>query len=135
MDAGVVAALIETLAAQPDVVAAYLFGSAARGTAGPLSDLDVGLLAGDRHRAQAACERTTDALGRALRTSRIDVVSLASAPMPLRYHVVRDGSLVLCRDAAVVERFVTDTVLQYLDFKPLRDRAFQTMRSAILENR
>ena len=36
--------LAETLATEPAVVAAYLFGSLARGTAGPLSDVDVGLL-------------------------------------------------------------------------------------------
>ena len=129
------AALINTLAAEPDVVAAYLFGSLAHGTAGPLSDVDVGLLADDRRRAQAACERTMDGLCRQLRTSRIDVVSLREASMPLRYRVVRDGLLVLCRDPGVVERFVAETVLQYLDFKPLRDRAFEVMRGAILENR
>jgi hypothetical protein len=76
-----------------------------------------------------------DALCRRLRTSRIDVLSLQDAPMPLRYRVVRDGLIVLCRDARVVERFVTETVVQYLDFKPLRDRAFELMREAILENR
>ena len=74
------AALVETLAAEPDIVAAYLFGSLAQGTPGPLSDVDVALLAGDQRRTQAACERT-------------------------------------------------------MDFKPLRDRAFERMRSAILENR
>jgi hypothetical protein len=30
---------------------------------------------------------------------------------------------------------MTETVLQYLDFKPLRDRAFALVRDAILENR
>ena len=130
-----VAALVETLAAEPDVLAAYLFGSLARGLTGPLSDIDVGLLAHDRHRGQAACERTMDGLCRRLHTSRIDVVSLREVSVPLRYHVVRDGTVVLCGDAAALERFVTDTVLQYLDFKPLRDRAFEGMRERILENR
>ena len=73
-------------------------------------------------------------LCRRLQTSRIDVISLAGAPMPLRYHVVRDGSLVLCRDAAALERFIAESILQYLDFKPLRDRAFGLVRDAILEN-
>lgn len=76
-----------------------------------------------------------DALSRRLRTSALDVVSLADAPLPLRYRAARDGILVLGRDAAAVERFVTQTVLQYLDFKPLRDRAFAQVRAAILEQR
>ena len=129
------AALLETVEADSAIVAAYLFGSLAHGAAGPLSDVDIGLLVRDRREDRASCERTMDALCRRLRTSRIEVVSLADAPVPLRYRVVRDGTLVVCRDAAAVERFVTDTVLHYLDFKPLRDRAFEVMREAILENR
>ena len=128
-------AIVETLAAEPDVVAAYLFGSIARGTAGPLSDVDVGLLIAAGHRAGRIADRVTDALCRRLGTSRIDVVPLANAPMPLRFRVVRDASLVLCRDAAALERFITETVLQYLDFKPLRDRAFALLRGRILETR
>ena len=129
------AALLETLAAEPDIAAAYLFGSVARGTAGPLSDVDVGLLVSDAGDREAVCARITDALCRRLRSSHIDVVSLADAPMPLRYGVVRDGSLVACRDARVLERFIVDTVLQYLDFQPLRARAFERMRQSILESR
>ncbi len=127
------AALVETLATESRVVAAYLFGSLARGTAGPLSDIDVGLLVSDGSEGEAACARTMDALCRRLRTSRVDIVSLADAPVPLRYRVVRDGLLVACRDAASVERFVAETVLHYLDFKPLRDRAFALTRDAILQ--
>ena len=127
------AAIVEIAEAEPAISAAYLFGSLARGEAGALSDVDIGLLVGDRFADRAVCDRTMDALGRRLRTSRIDVVSLEAAPMPLRYRVIRDGMLVVCRDAALVERFVAETVRHYLDFKPLRDRAFQVMRAAILE--
>jgi predicted nucleotidyltransferase len=127
-------ALVETLASESRVVAAYLFGSVARGTVGPLSDIDVGLLVSDPSESEAVCSRTMDALCRRLQTSRLDVVSLTDAPVPLVYRVVRDGLLVACRDATVVERFVADTVLHYLDFKPLRDRALALMRDAILQH-
>ena len=129
------ATLVDILAAEPAVVAAYIFGSLARGVAGPLSDLDVGLLVMEADEAALACDRTMDALCRRLGTSRVDVVSLATVSMPLRYRAVRDGLLVLGRDAAVLERFIADTVLQYLDFKPLRDRAFGLVRDAILQGR
>jgi len=130
--AAVCAALVEIAEADSTIVAAYLFGSLARGVAGPLSDVDIGLLVHDREHDRAVCDRTMDALRRRLHTSRVEVVSLADAPLPLRYRVVRDGLLVASRDTAAVERFVTDTVLQYLDFKPIRDRAFEVMREAIL---
>jgi predicted nucleotidyltransferase len=125
----------ETLRDEPAVAAAYVFGSVARGTAGPLSDIDVALLVDDLRQRQAVCGRMTDALSRRLRAPRVDVISLADAPVPLRHRVVRDGRLVLRRDARLHERFVAETILQYLDFKPLRDRAFARMRDAILEDR
>lgn len=129
------AALRDTVRTEPAVVAAYVFGSVASGTAGPLSDIDVALLVHEPRERRAVCDRTMDALSRVLRTSRVDVISLADAPLPLRYRVVRDGRLVLRRDARLLERFVAETILHYLDFKPLRDRAFAHMRGEILEGR
>lgn len=133
--AGIVTeAIVETISTDSRIVAAYLFGSVARGIAGPMSDIDVGLLISDPSEAEAVCGRTMDAMSRRLGTSRLDVVSLVDTPVPLRYRVVRDGLLVTCRDPVVVERFVADTVLHYLDLKPLRDRAMVLTQNAILQN-
>lgn len=129
---GARAALSAAIASEPDVVAAYLYGSLTRGEAGPLSDVDVALLVSDPRTGEAVRARTTDALCRRLGTSRVDVVLLAESPPPLSYRVVRDGLLVASRDAAVLERFITRTVLQYLDFKPMRDRALDQVRQTIL---
>ena len=57
---GVQQAIVEILADQPSVIAAYLFGSVARGTAGPLSDIDVGLLFAGRPRANDEVLRPDD---------------------------------------------------------------------------
>lgn len=129
------AALREIVDAEPAIVAAYLFGSLAHDAAGPLSDVDIALLIRNREERRVVCERAMDALCRRLHTSRVDVVSLADAPAPLRYRIVRQGALVVCRDPAVLQRFVTETVLDYLDFKPLRDQAFAVMRESILADR
>jgi uncharacterized protein len=129
-------AIRDALADVASVSAAYLFGSVATGTAGPMSDLDVGLLIDDAplERVQVAA-RIADALSRRLRTSRVDVVSLSDAPVALRYRVVREGALVVSRHPAALERFITDSVMHYLDFKPVRDRAFAIQRAAILGDR
>jgi len=119
----------EVLDAEPTVHLAYLFGSVARGTAGPLSDIDIGVVLSDCGGALGALE---DALADRLGTDRVDLVSLTSTPYPLRYRVVRDGRVLLCRDAVLRERFEVDAILHYLDFKPLRDRAFAQVRAAIL---
>jgi predicted nucleotidyltransferase len=129
------AALDEILGAEPAVLAAYVFGSVARGgVVGPLSDIDVGLLVADGDAARV-CDRISDGLCRRLQTSSVDVISLATAAMPLRYRVIRDGVLVLRRDPASFERFFAETVRHYLDFKPVRDRAFGDVRDAILADR
>lgn len=112
------------MTSEPGVAAAYLFGSVARGTAGPMSDVDVALLLTGED-PEDVVARVTDDLARRLLTSRIDLVSLSAAPIPLRYHVLRDGLLVVSQDQKGLERFIVTSVLQYLDFKTLRDRALQ----------
>jgi predicted nucleotidyltransferase len=120
------------LEAEPSVLVGYLFGSVAEGRDGPLSDVDVAvLLAADPDREIEG--RLLDRLVTELRTDRVDLVSLARAPAPLRYRVVRGGRRLLCRDEVARERFEVRTVLRYLDFQPLRDRALRAVRNAILE--
>ena len=119
----------EVLDAEPSVRLAYLFGSVARGTAGPLSDIDIGVVFLDGGTALGTLE---DRLVERLKTDRVDLVSLAVAPVPLRYRVVRDGRLLLCRDGVLRERFEVDAIRRYLDFKPLRDGGFALVRDAIL---
>lgn len=113
-------------------VLGYVFGSVASGRLGPLSDVDVGVLLPKEAEREAVHGEIQDSLCRALRTDRVDLILLDTAPAPLRYRVVRDGKLVLCRDERCRERFESESVLEYLDFKPLRDQMFRTAREAIL---
>jgi len=129
------AAARERLAAALDrepVVAAYLFGSQARGTPGPLSDVDVAVwtygtgedplglrLAG------LACE--------ALRTDEVDLVVLDDAPPLLRHRVLRDGMRLVDRDPTERVRREAWTYVEYLDTQPLRDELARGLRNAIQE--
>jgi predicted nucleotidyltransferase len=124
-------AIERAVAGEADVLAAYLFGSLARGTAGMLSDIDIGLLLAAGVDGDPVCDRVMERLASDLRTDRIDVVPLRQAPLPLRYRVVSEGVVVLSRSPAALERFFVESVLQYLDFKVLRDRAFKTQSAAI----
>jgi len=68
-----------------------VFGSAARGTDQPRSDVDVGVrLQDDAPAARRALEL---ALGRSLRRE-VDVVYLDEAPPLLRFQIARDGVLI-----------------------------------------
>jgi hypothetical protein len=124
---------VEILRADEEVALGYLFGSQAASAAGPLSDVDVGVIFRAGTNVEIAHGELLDALVRALATDRVDLVVLDRAAPPLRYRVIRDGKLIHCIDEAIRVRFETDTVMRYLDFKPLRDRAFRWARKAILE--
>ncbi len=106
----------------PRVIAIYLFGSYARSTEGPLSDVDIAiLLEPDTDRAihEALAIDYTNAVLSALRTDEVDVVVLNAAPLPLRHRVIRDGVLLLDRAPATRRMFEVQALSSYLDFKPV----------------
>jgi hypothetical protein len=115
------------------ITLAYLFGSRARGTSGPLSDFDVAVLLTPEASRERASGELVDGLVRLLKSERVDLILLDRAPIPLRYQIVRDGKLLFSDDEKARERLVTETVMRYLDFQPIRDRAFRVARAAVLE--
>jgi predicted nucleotidyltransferase len=109
--------------APADVVAVYLFGSLARGTASPKSDVDLGLLLrrppastleGRMLDYEAELERT---IGRP-----VQAVVLNDAPPDLAYRVLRDGLVLLERDRAARLRFEVRTRNLYFDLLPVLTR-------------
>jgi uncharacterized protein len=103
-----------------EIVAAYLFGSVARGTAGARSDLDVAVLYADRPPATLAglpldLERRLERLeGRP-----VQVIVLNTAPVGLVHRVLRDGLLLLDRDPSARIRFEVRARNQFFDLQPL----------------
>jgi predicted nucleotidyltransferase len=115
--------LLEYLAAQPDVVAAYVFGSVAQGRARPQSDVDIAvLLAADldeetrfdrRLRLGWEVERL---IGRPT-----DLVVLNDAPPLLQHQVLKHGRLIFERDRAARVEFEVRAGQIYADLKPMYD--------------
>ena len=117
------------------VVVAYLFGSQARGDAGPLSDVDVAiLLEGDLSPGEALSLRLRlmEAIGRALCVERVDVVVLNGAPHLLQHRVIRDGRVLFCRDELARVRYEFRVLRDYLDFRYFEDKYFQAVEGRIL---
>ena len=104
-----------------EVLEAYLFGSAATGSAQAHSDIDVAVYVGEPRPAASAfgySAELTAALMSALRTDRVDLVILNEAP-PLLYHrVLRDGVRVLSRDLAATTTREGQALSRYCDFVP-----------------
>jgi len=116
--------LAEELAAVDDrLVAAYLFGSVARGMDSPSSDVDVGILLQTASSDELNGLRLTleGDLERALR-QRTQVVVLNNAPPDLVHRVLRDGRLLLDRDRGARIRFEVRTRNEYFDLLPILNR-------------
>nr|HID14928.1 nucleotidyltransferase domain-containing protein [Anaerolineae bacterium] len=105
------------------VVLAYLFGSQARGEAGPLSDVDVAVLFGPDVPENERFDRVLHLigeLGSLFHRNDVYVVDLAEAPPLLRHRVYYDGRLLYCADDAERVRFETTALRDYVDTEPLR---------------
>lgn len=111
----------------PGLVAAYLFGSRARGTACPDSDVDVALLF-DRAAQPSAAARDRAAarhgadLVAATHRGDVDVVVLNDAPPELAATVVRDGRPLYTADAAAERAFARYALLRHADLLPFLER-------------
>jgi predicted nucleotidyltransferase len=123
MDLATVSEQLRTFfAARKDVVAAYLFGSVARGDARATSDVDVGVLlargepetAADYDPVFRLQEELADCLGR-----EVDVVVMNGAPLDLLHRVLRDGVRVHDGDPLARMEFELRVRTQYFDFLPL----------------
>lgn len=101
--------------------AVYLFGSRARDTSGPGSDVDLALLYPEVPESQ-----TLDSLPLSLKGdlekllgASVDIVVLNTASPDLCHRVFRDGIVLLDRDRRSRLRFEVKKRNEYLDFVPV----------------
>jgi len=114
---------LDELFERRSVTLAYLYGSQARGDAGPLSDVDVAVLfesdvSGSERFNQVL--RLMGELGSLFGRDDVNVVDLATASPLLRHRIYYQGRLLYRADAATQVRFETETLRDYVDTKPLR---------------
>ena len=103
---------------------AYLFGSQAKKTAGPLSDVDIAFIFNEEISPEEYFDKELQlahALRARLQVGRVDLVNLAQTQDPLlRYRAVLDGQLIYAIDEK--ERFALEdrAMKEYEDTKYLR---------------
>jgi predicted nucleotidyltransferase len=103
------------------VVFAYLFGSQAKGEAGPLSDIDLAIGFDEAVGQNERFDLRLEVLGELtdlFRTDDIDLVVLNDAPPLLAHRILREGRLLFSTDDKTRVAFETSAVLKYLDWKP-----------------
>ena len=108
------------LAADPRIKFAYLFGSTARGSAGPLSDLDIAVFLDCRFDLFSCRLKIMESLARAIKTERFDLVVLNDATPLLCHEAIKDG-IILKEDRPRRVMFESRAVREYLDTAYLRE--------------
>ncbi len=117
--------ITDILRGVPEITQAYVFGSVARGEAGPSGDLDVAVSGAHPLTAdvrKALVERLAEATGRA-----IDLVELDTAGEPLLGEILREGIRLKGNDdqhASLMSRHIFDTE----DFLPYVERLLKERR-------
>jgi len=115
--------LRESLSAVDGIVAAYVFGSVARGTDKPASDLDVGLLYDTAP--QSTLEnrpfRLEAELGQQLERP-VQLVVMNDAPVDLVHRILRDGILLFDKSPSRRIAFEVRSRNAYFDLLPILER-------------
>jgi predicted nucleotidyltransferase len=118
---GNLAKLLAARAEKEGIAAAWLFGSVARGTARPDSDVDVGVLY------QEDPPRTLAGIGQVFNLEEdlteatdlpIQVVNLNNAPVDLIIRVLRDGKLLVGHDSLQRVDFEVRSRNEFWDLEP-----------------
>jgi len=131
MERDAVAARVrKVVVSHPGVVAAYLFGSVARGTSKPSSDVDVAVLYEKTPRAELGSPpmRLEAALEKELRRP-VQVVCLNTVPPDLGIRVLRHGTLLTERNRSARIRFEVKLRNEYWDLEPILRRCRKRERA------
>jgi len=129
-----------------DVLAAFLFGSQAKNTAGKISDWDIGVYFKPQGNNRVEWEETDmdysqenkvwDDLVDILKTDNVDLVVLNRAPSNIAASVVSEGSPIVIKDRKVFLDFVLLTMRQSEDYANFVDTYYEiSQRSTSLSPR
>lgn len=118
------ATLDGVIEAVPGVRFAYLFGSQSTSRAGPLSDVDIAVYLDESVDAFATKLALVDVVSRHVRSDRVDVVVLNSAPIALAGRVLTTRRVIVERDPSARHRYESSTIRQFADFLVMERRHF-----------
>ncbi len=130
-------AIARILEKHPEIAAAWLFGSEARGEARAGSDLDIALLLRARGKTALDCHRLLGLLAAELESVApgrpIDLVLLEPQGPVFCHRVLSEGSLVYDADPDRRIDFESDTYVRYFDFRPTYELALRQVGAGMRE--
>ena len=104
------------------VVFAYLFGGAAAGRVGPLSDVDVAVYLDEVLDPVEQKLEVIGAITAHLGTDEVDVVVLNTAPTPLVGRILQNRQVICDRDPFRRHRFESLALREFFDFRVFEHR-------------
>lgn len=99
-----------------EVEAIYLFGSMAKGTVKPFSDIDICVLT-DRDISKKAKEKILSKSSK-----KIDISLFWDLPPTIQFRVLREGRVLYKKSDLTLQRVKAETLKSYLDIQPMIKR-------------
>lgn len=118
----------------PDVAAAYLFGSYARGTERQGSDIDIAVLFYNLEEKLVRFDRRLEMIMDLERIvgKKVDLVDIEEAPVLLRHHILKEGILLVDKEPRYRISFEVKSRRTYFDLRPLLIDRGQQMIARVL---
>jgi len=110
--------IIEQIKKCPEVIAVYLFGSYAKDTRKPISDIDIAVIL------ENSDSKIEAEIG-SLYSSEVDVVLFHRLPLHIKFEVLKYGKELFCRDDALLLEIKMRVLRDYLDTQWLYERITQ----------
>lgn len=111
---------------QRHVKLAYLYGSAAKGKAGKLSDVDIAVLFDDSLSKKERFKLQLKLIGEIaalLKTDKVDLVDIDEAPLSLKFEIIKANCPVFVRNRMLKIDFEHEVMSRYLDRRYYEKRA------------
>lgn len=117
------------------IVLGYIFGSHARNTNGPLSDIDVAVvlsLSLSEKEQVEKIENIRNEIQKEFKTNYVDVINLMQNNNPaLRYDIIFGGKIVLVKNANLKKFLELKAVRDFEDTKYMRNVQFSILKEKI----
>lgn len=95
-----------------------LFGSQVQGKARPDSDIDIAVIMNN-----PSLKDESKAIG--IGNEKYDISLFHKLPLIVKFRVLKEGSVIFCRDDSYLKKVKLDTIKFYLDFAPIINRFYK----------
>ena len=112
------------LGSRRDVLFSYLFGSFAKNSAGPFSDIDIAVYLKGHDFSAERLDILGD-LNRLLKTDEIDLVIINKAPLTLRMKILQNCRVLSDNVPFARHSYESITTRSYFDFAPVEKTIFE----------